>query len=90
MTENRHPSTSGTRRRRVIAVVVGLILAGLMVHPWPQGEYEPIILGVIPASMFFWIVWTAAFVGYVAWIMYRWDPSAEIVERNSPSTDDES
>jgi phosphatidylserine synthase len=90
VTKNRQPSTSGTRRRRVIAVVVGLVLAGLMVQPWPQDEYEPMILGVMPASLFFWIVWTAAFVVYVAWIMYRWDPYAGVVERNTPSTDDES
>lgn len=90
MSEDLQPTGPGTRRRRVVAVVVGLVLAGLMVAPWPQGEHEPIILGVMPASLFFWILWTAGFVGYVAWIAYRWDPYAEIVRRNSPSSDDES
>lgn len=75
---------SGHSRRRtpaVVAVALGILLAALMVYPWPQHRAEPIIAGVIPAPLFFWIIWTGLFVGYVAWIAYRWDPYAAVVRR---------
>ncbi|SEE68828.1 hypothetical protein [Ruania alba] len=72
-----------SRARAVTAIVLGIVLAALMVYPWPQHTATPIIGGVIPASLFFWILWTAAFVGYVAWIAYRWDPYAAVVRRSN-------
>lgn len=75
-------SGQGRRRTAVAAtVVLGFLLAALMVYPWPQHQAEPIIAGVIPAPLLFWILWTALFVGYVAWIAYRWDPYAAVVRR---------
>lgn len=62
--------------------LLGVLLAALMVYPWPQHHAKPIIAGVIPAPLFFWIIWTALFVGYVAWIAYRWDPYAAVVRRS--------
>lgn len=83
------PSRSGGPRlvKLVIAAVVGIVLAALLVAPWPQHTPEPIILGVIPAPLFFWILWTALFVAYVAWIVVGWDPYADIVRRNGPPRD---
>ena len=80
-------ASRGHRRRATIAVILGLILAALMVYPWPEHTPEPIILGVISAPLFFWFVWVAAFVGYVAWICYRWDPYAAIVHRAQAEED---
>ena len=76
---------SGRPRRRgpvIGAALLGLLLAALMVYPWPRHQAEPIIAGVIPAPLLFWIIWTALFVGYVAWMVYRWDPYAEVVRRS--------
>lgn len=75
---------SAPRRGRAPAIgaaLLGLLLAALMVYPWPQHQESPIIAGVIPAPLFFWILWTALFVGYVAWVAYRWDPYADMVRR---------
>lgn len=80
-------ASRGHRGRATIAVILGLILAALMVYPWPEHTPEPIILGVISAPLFFWAVWVAAFVSYVAWICYRWDPYAAIVRRAQAEED---
>ncbi|MFC7405769.1 hypothetical protein [Georgenia alba] len=71
----------GNRTRAVLAVVLGVVLAALMVYPWPEGTATPIILGVIPAPLFFWVVWTGLFTAYLAWLAYRWDPYAAVVRR---------
>ncbi|QOR70473.1 hypothetical protein IM660_18080 [Ruania alkalisoli] len=73
--------TQRSRATGVVAIVLGVLLAALMVYPWPQHTPTPIIGGVIPAPLFFWIIWTALFVGYVAWIAYRWDPYAAVARR---------
>lgn len=73
---------AGSPAKRVVAVVVGLVLAALMVWPWPQGQPEPIVLGIMPAPLFFWVLWTALFVGYVAWLAIGWDPYKDVVQRN--------
>ncbi|HLS62004.1 MAG TPA: hypothetical protein VK060_01360 [Ruania sp.] len=75
------PRSAGRRTRWTIALVLGVLLAALMVYPWPEHTPEPIILGVVPAPLFAWIVWVAAFIAYVAWICYRWDPYAAVVQR---------
>lgn len=81
-------SRSGRRRARgTVTVVLGVLLATLMVYPWPEHRAEPIILGIIPAPLFFWILWVAAFIAYVAWICYRWDPYAAIVHRAQAEED---
>ena len=80
-------TSRGQRVRATIAVILGLILAALMVYPWPEHTPEPIILGIVPAPLFFWALWVAAFVGYVAWICYRWDPYAAIVHRAQAEED---
>ncbi|UFU06257.1 hypothetical protein [Ruania halotolerans] len=84
--------TQRSRATGVVAIVLGVLLAALMVYPWPQHTATPIIAGVIPAPLFFWIIWTALFVGYVAWIAYRWDPYAAVARRAerlaAPSQDD--
>lgn len=82
---------SGSVAKGVVAVVLGLVLAGLMVWPWPQGQPEPIVLGVIPAPLFFWVLWTVLFIGYMAWLMLGWDPYKDVVRRNlAESSSDES
>jgi len=78
---------SGTTARGVVAVVVGLVLAVLMVLPWQRGNPEPIVLGVIPAPLFFWALWTALFIAYIGWLAYGWDPYREVVRRNTPEND---
>lgn len=88
MGETRHSPAAGTSRRRIIAIIVGLILAALLVMPWPENTPEPIIFGVIPAPLFFWILWTGAFIAYIGWIAFRWDPYARVAERAmSPNAD---
>lgn len=81
--------SSGDARSRwsatgVVATVIGLVLAVLMVLPWPQNQARPMILGVMPASLFFWILWTTAFVLYVWWISVVWDPYRDVVRRYGP------
>lgn len=71
----------GHRVRTVIAIILGLILTALMVHPWARHTATPIIAGVISAPLFFWILWTIASIALVWWICYRWDPSAAMVPR---------
>ncbi|WP_298328729.1 hypothetical protein [Haloactinopolyspora sp.] len=87
--DRRSPDLRMTRRRRTSAVVIGVLLAALLVLPWPQNMPKPIILGIIPAPLFFWVLWTGAFIAYVAWIAFRWDPYADVVRRNAPANDDE-
>lgn len=76
----------GSRTKAVLAVVLGVVLAALMVYPWPQGESEPIVLGIIPAPLLLWIIWTALFIAYVGWIAYRWDPYTAVVRRAAADT----
>lgn len=78
---------TGSPVKRVFAVVLGVLLAGLMVWPWPQGTPEPIVFGVMPAPLFFWVLWTALFVGYVAWLAIGWDPYKDVVARNLAATE---
>lgn len=81
-TSHRQRDGGRNRAKGVVAVVLGLVLAGLMVWPWPQGTPEPVVFGVVPAPLFFWVLWTALFVGYVAWLVAGWDPYREVVRRN--------
>ncbi|GAA4431703.1 hypothetical protein GCM10023169_36520 [Georgenia halophila] len=75
------PPARGHRTRPAVAVVLGVLLAALMVYPWPEGTAEPIVLGVVPAPFLFWMIWTGLFILYVAWMAYRWDPYAAVVRR---------
>lgn len=77
---------AGPTRRGVVAVVVGLVLCVAMVLPWKPGMSEPIVLGVMPAPLFFWVVWTALFIGYVGWLCRVWDPYRDVVRRNLQET----
>lgn len=81
MTKNGRPSPNNWGKTTLVCAV-GLVLAWLMVWPFPQGDSGPIVAGVIPTSYLLWIIWTTLFILLTAWIAYKWDPYADVVARN--------
>ncbi len=71
--------------RGVIATVLGVVLSVLLVLPWKPRTPEPIVLGVMPAPLFFWVLWTALFIVYIGWLCVVWDPYGAVVRRNPPT-----
>lgn len=56
---------------KVAVAGLAVVLALLNVYPWFPGEHEPVVLGLLPATLFFWLLWGLAFMGLLAYVAFR-------------------